>query len=402
MRRARRARAGLLLPALAMAWLAAPAAAAIEEDQLLFDTEPTANARFGSAIAMDANNAVIGAPGDESFSGSAYIWGYAMAGDSGLWIRLGKIKADSPSNDSQFGKAVDMSGDVVVVGAPFWATNGYGAAYVYRLAEGPVWEFEQRLTPTLTTSQSNAGTSVSVSGDVIVISAFYSPIAKVFIYRYDGMSWEKEQDLPFTGTGAVPVQISGDRIALKSSTLKIFHYTGSTWAEEDDLGAASAFALDGDRLLVGVPGDDALGENAGAAIVYRRIGSDWGVEQTLRAADGAAGDSFGIRVSLTQRRALVFASGDEGGVGAGYVFDFDGSSWGETEKLVSSDAVLGEQFGAAVGVAARSALIGAPYSMRSLSQDGVAYGYELLPEPSAAWLAATALVVLSALARRRR
>lgn len=400
MRRTTNFRVQYVLSALATIWLAAPGEAAVEEDQILFDFEPTANARFGSAIGTDANYAVIGAPGDQSFSGSAYIWGYGSIGDSGLWIRLGKIRADSPTDSSQFGKAVDISGDVVVVGAPFWATDGYGAAYVYRLEDGPVWAFEQRLTPTLSTSQSNSGYSVAVSGDVIVVSAYYSLVAKVFVYRYDGMSWVKEQDLPITGTGAVPVDVSGDTIALKSSTLKIFRYTGSTWVEEDDLGSAGAFALEGDRLLVGDPVDDVLGENAGAAIVYRRNGSDWEVEQTLRAADSVAGDRFGFRVSLTTGRALIFALGDEGGVGSGYIFDFNGASWGETEKLVSSDAVLGEQFGSALGVIDRSALIGASWYTRSVTQDGVAYGYELVPEPNAALLGATALVVLSALARR--
>lgn len=68
---------------------------------------------------------------------------------------------------------------------------------------------------------------------------------------------------------------------------------------------------------MGVPDDDFLGENAGAAIVYRNSGSEWNVEQTLRAADGAAGDAFGRHVALKPGRALVFASGDEGGVGSG-------------------------------------------------------------------------------------
>jgi hypothetical protein len=400
LRRTAKFRVRYLLSALAAVWLAVPGEAAVEQDQVLFDFDPTANARFGSAIGTDANYAVIGAPGDESFSGSAYIWGYASLGDSGAWIRLGKIKADSPSNNSQFGKVVDISGDVVVVGSPFWARDGYGAAYVYRF-DGAIWQFEQRLTPTSTTFNSNSGWSVAVSGDVIVISAFYSLSAKVFIYRHDGVDWVKEQDLPFTGTGDVPVDVSGDTIALKSPTLKIFRYTGSTWVEEDDLGSAGAFALDGDRLLVGDPVDDLLGENAGAAIVYRRNGADWEVEQTLRAADSVAGDRFGIRVSLTLGRALIFASGDEGGVGSGYIFDFDGASWGETEKLVSSDAVLGEQFGSALGVIDRSALIGASWYTREFTQDGIAYAYELVPEPSASLLGATVLVVLSALARRK-
>ena len=62
---------------------------------------------------------------------------------------------------------------------------------------------------------------------------------------------------------------------------------------------------------------------------------------------------------------------------------------------------MGEQFGNALGVIDRSALIGASSYTRSVTQDGIAYAYELVPEPSAALLGATALMMLSALARRK-
>jgi hypothetical protein len=47
---------------------------------------------------------------------------------------------------------------------------------------------------------------------------------------------------------------------------------------------------------------------------------------------------------------LVSASGTMrlGRVGSGYFCDFEGASWGEAEKPVSSDAVVGEQFGSAL------------------------------------------------------
>jgi hypothetical protein len=54
----------IALAALAGVVFAIPAGALSEEDQLLFDIEPTLNARFGSAIATDRNYSVIGAPGD--------------------------------------------------------------------------------------------------------------------------------------------------------------------------------------------------------------------------------------------------------------------------------------------------------------------------------------------------
>jgi hypothetical protein len=61
----------------------------------------------------------------------------------------------------------------------------------------------------------------------------------------------------------------------------------------------------------------------------------------------------------------------------------------------------GHGFGSALGVIDRSALIGASWYTREFTQDGIAYAYELVPEPSATLLGATVLVVLSALARRK-
>ena len=60
--------------------------------------------------------------------------------------------------------------------------------------EGSAWTFEQRLTPTLTESESNAGWSVSVSGDVIVVGTFYSLVSKAYVYRFDGDSWVRRRN----------------------------------------------------------------------------------------------------------------------------------------------------------------------------------------------------------------
>jgi hypothetical protein len=289
---------------------AAATSAEVAEDQRLFDIEAEANARFGTAVAADAGWAVIGEPGYNGFAGSALMWAFATAGESGLWIRLGRLEADSPDEDAQFGREVAISEDVVV---------------------------------------------------------------------------------------------SGDVLALRSGSLEIFRYDGDTWSAEDDLGPASSFSLHGDRIVVGDPSDDELGNDAGAAIVYRHQGTDWVLEQTLRASDGEAGDRFGSRVALVSGRALIFAGGALGGVGSGYVFDREGVGWAEIEKLVPSDAVLGDQFGSGIAVTERAALMGAPWFTRSVTQDGLTYAYDLpVPEPGSALLTAAALAALGAVRRRQR
>jgi hypothetical protein len=319
---------------------------------------------------------------------------------------LGELTADSPVPDAQFGKVVAISDDVVVVGSPFWATQGHGAAYVFRLTDvggGSAWTFEQRLTPTLFESESNAGWSVSVSGDVIVVGTYYSLISKAYVYRFNGASWVKEKELPLTGTGAITVAVSGDVIAVEYATLEIYRYTGADWVKEDDFGSAISFDLQGDDLLIGDQLDDVLAENAGAATLYHYDGMDWIEGETLRASDGEAGDQFGSKVDLAENRALIFSSKDQAGVGSGYVFDRQGATWTEIEKLVSSDSILTDKFGSGIAVTDRAALIGAPNFTDPTTQEGLTYTYLLpVPEPNATLLGFAALASVVGLVRRRR
>jgi hypothetical protein len=392
------------------------AGAEVTQNQLLFDTDELPGQNFGAAIDIDGTPelgtwAVIGEPGDtvdeKAFAGSASMWAYAtMGGGTGTWLNFGKLVADFPAASARVGSPVAISGDVVALGAPSWSTNGYGAVYVYRYSEDTLfWEFEQRLTPTLNmTSQSNAGV-VALDGDVIVISAFYTFPAATFVYRYnhDSSIWEKEQDLPVGGnTRGVQIAVSGDVIATKPNllgTLKLFRYSEGTWTEEDDLGSTGNFSLHGDRLLVGDFGDDVNGENAGAASIYRFDGDSWVVEQTIRASDGAAGDGFGGYVRLIEARALIVSWHDLEDARSAYVFDYDGSSWIETEKLVASDGMAGDQFGVGMAVSSDAAVIGAYSYTRVEDRDGVAYAYNVVPEPGRAVLALAALGTLVGIRR---
>ena len=74
----------------------------------------------------------------------------------------------------------------------------------------------------------------------------------------------------------------------------------------------------------------------------------------------------------TSRPLPATAPDEQSVVGSGYVFDEAGSSWTEIEKLVSSDALITDQFGGGITVMRRGALIGAPWHIHDLTQDGVA------------------------------
>ena len=96
--------------------------------------------------------------------------------------------------------------------------------------------------------------------------------------------------------------------------------------------------------------------------------------------DGYRGDLFGSAVSLLGDRALVGAISDEDrgeGTGSAYLFERTPSGeWTELQKLVASDAAFAAEFGAAVGLSPRGALIGAPGVGDRGDRSGAAYLFE--------------------------
>ncbi|MEM7227835.1 MAG: hypothetical protein AAF432_03375, partial [Planctomycetota bacterium] len=126
---------------------------------------------------------------------------------------------------------------------------------------------------------------------------------------------------------------------------------------------AHAVRADGDVAVVGIPGDDAIGNESGAVVVYRQTGFGWAVEAQLIANDGAPGDQFGQSVDVSGTTIIVGAPGaDVFGLnsGAAYVFQWQGESWVQTAKLLPRSAQPHDAFGSAVAISDNLAIVGSP------------------------------------------
>lgn len=66
-------------------------------------------------------------------------------------------------------------------------------------------------------------------------------------------------------------------------------------------------AQSGDYLVVGAFGDNTLGQNAGAAHVYRNVNHQYIYEAALRAQDGTEKDRFGFSVAIEGTTVVVGA-----------------------------------------------------------------------------------------------
>lgn len=109
--------------------------------QTLSAADPAPDDRFGAALAARDERVVIGAPGVDDNRGAAYVFDW----DNGAWVQTAKLVADERVVGDVFGAAVAVDGATVVVGAP-GRDGASGTAYVFREADG-AWMQVAALAP---------------------------------------------------------------------------------------------------------------------------------------------------------------------------------------------------------------------------------------------------------------
>ncbi len=178
-----------------------------------------------------------------SFTGEAYIFTRA-SGDT-LWNEEAQLFASDAASNGRFGTAVAISGDIAVVSTPYAAHDGInfaGQGYVFtRQKGGTTWTQEAILKASDAKQGENYGYAVAVSGDTVAIGASFasvqdpsSPVVfsqagKVYIYVRDTSQtppvWTEQAKL--TSTQAQNNGWFGDLVSLSGDTLVVGGYTGN-------------------------------------------------------------------------------------------------------------------------------------------------------------------------------
>ena len=308
--------------------------------------------RFGSDIAVDGDTMVIGVPDSEWRSVQVFVR------DGDEWIFQQELLSQMgwQFNDS-FGVAVAINGGSIVVGAPLGQISGFhvaGVAYVFVLTStisGPVWELQQRLEPSDGADGYRFGEDVAIDGDTVMVgSPGRSGGGGVYLWTRGGSVWSEDAIL-----------------------------------EPADLEAGDEFgvsvALTGDFLAAGATGDDDAGDDAGAVVLFSRMGSVWTEGQKLTAADPQDDSGFGISVARDGATLITGANHTEisgqAGSGAAHVFVETGGVWSEQQRLTETYPNAGSLFGTSVAVSGDMAAVGSPgWTFMSLTAAGAAYVFD--------------------------
>jgi hypothetical protein len=352
----------LALTAILLA-LPAPAAGQCAVQRLQSDT-PTYYDVFGLGLAVDGDLAMIGEPLDDEYGddlGSVWIYSF----DGSQWVTEGKLPAPSNPDLRYLGAAIDIDGDVAIVGAFDREDGGYGSvsALIYRF-NGATWE-EEAYLPASDQGISRIAPSqwVCIDGDVACVGSYVEQ--HVYIYRYQpGTSeWLEEQSIESPGgyhydAFGEDLSLQGDELFIGASAhdhdaedtgaVYVFRFDPeeSEWVEEAELLPStnepnayfgSSVSVSEDRLVIGAPGQDHEDKSTGAAYVYSREDDSWILETVLTDPDGEDGDSFGQSCAIEGDTILIGAILVDAGVddvGAVCIFRRDGE-WVPSGRFVN-------------------------------------------------------------------
>jgi len=351
----------------------------------------TLGERFGFSNATNGDFLAVGAPDAiiQAANGAGAVYMFKRTDDT--WAPAQKLFAPAgPPGRAfgQFGNAVAMSRDTMVVGA--WGYGGpdaelfAGAVFVYtRNPDTDAWQFRATLR----------------ASDLAPIDQF---------------GWSVSVDMPETGNGVIAVGkiLDGDG---NRGAVYVFEGAGATWAQvaklaPADLGVGdqfgSAVSVRGSTLVAGTQKQNNGGVNAGAAYVFVKSGSTWSQAVKLLPPGLAAGDAFGASVALGDGLIAIGspgrASGSVAGVGIAYIYEGSGSSWTVT-PVQQRNPFQNDAFGYSVAVVRPIAdgpepmvIVGSPGYDSGLANNGAAFAFR---KPGLTWeLDSTDLFVAGSIA----
>ena len=240
--------------------------------------EPQPGAKFGDAVAIDGNVAIVGAPREDTHAMDAGVV-HLFERRSNVWQWVTAIKAPDGAEADFFGASVALAGEWAAVGA--WADDDHGektgAVWLYRITKegAEVWG---KLVPKSVKERDRFGWAVQFCGGDLLVSSCgaNNTQGEVHCFRQDRGAWQQTHTL-FDPDGS-----AGD----------FFGY---------------ALAAQGTIAVVGSPGANSLD---GKATVYRHWQNEWrhleSLEVIAEHSDGEAQPlAFGWSVATDGTRILI-------------------------------------------------------------------------------------------------
>jgi hypothetical protein len=293
---------------------------------------------FGRSVAIDGNTLIVGATQANGL-GAAYVFVRSGA----VWTEQQKLTASDGAASDDFGY-VALDADTALVGAPgddTGANTDHGSAYVF-VRSGTVWTQQQKLMapdPAVNDAMGSRG-AVAIEGDTIIVGmkgddvGSNSEQGSVFVFNRSGTVWTQQAQLfasdgapgSFFGTVALDgntlvVGAYGVNVGLNAAvgSAYIFSRSGAVWTERQQIIASDGanmdhfgvtVALSGNKVFVSAP-DAGIGMQNDQGVAYIFI-ARVSVSGRLLTADGSGVPKANVQMTLANGSTLTTVSNSFG------------------------------------------------------------------------------------------
>lgn len=305
------------------------------------------------------------------------------------WTQKG-IDIDGEANDDRAGNAVDISSDgsTIIVGAK-WNDGtanlaGHARAYSWN---GTTWiQKGNDLDGEAAFDRFGTAVSINSNGNTVAIgasqnsqSALYSNEGHVRIFSWSGTAWvQKGNDIdgeaPYDESGSaiglsadgntVVIGASGnDAVANNAGHARIFAWNGTTWVQKgsdidgltssDLAGTSVSISADGDRVAISSTGDDTNGSNAGQVRIFSWSGTAW-VQMGSGISGDAIDDELGWSSKISADGNTIIAGsryndGNGNNAGQAQIHTWNGLAWVQKGNDIGGESA-GDYSGQSVGI----------------------------------------------------
>lgn len=414
-----------------------------------------ANDGFGAGAAIAGDTLAFGIPGGEpdgtERSGAIVVYRQGASG----WQREAVLAPQVPVDNGGFGGSLALGQDIIVSANN--RSDGSQALYDIETRErsGTTWSLTNTFSLTgvdfaglslsgdtlvvnvylsgidVYTRSGSAWTlattlqgdqpgevveSATIGGSHIVVigstGGRFDRVCFAHFFSGSGPTWNIETTIPFgdsfSATCGMASAIDGDTALI--GHMEWINDTGharvdayvrdqGTWSLQGRLDPGTdyngyALAIEGDRAIVGSPGDEVLGQgSAGSAYVFERSGGAWTRTEHLYDPAGGYSYEFGGAVALQGDTVLAGSPGaytDAGRAGKASLITLGGADWTVDDSFDDGNLHATEGFGMGVAASGSTLVVGAPvaYGPGSETSGGAAY---VFTKSAGTWTSGAAL-----------
>lgn len=258
-----------------------------------------------------------------AFAAAVFLLAFSA---SGAVVQQALLKPSVEGTNDGFGGAIAISGNTIVVGAPYEASDatgvngdpnndnapGAGAAYIF-VREGTNWLQQAFLKGAVTWSGDHFGSSVAIFDNMVII----------------GVPGDSSTAVGVNGSPGT----NDNEHTFSSGAVYIFVRSGTNWTQQaylkpDNLYGTPRYAKFGhsvaatrDTMAVGAPSYESF---SGVAFFYARTGTNWIQQTNFYFQSFPLYSGFGQSVAASGNTILV---GNNSNDNAAFPFLWDGTNW---------------------------------------------------------------------------